>query len=269
MKKNVKWIGILSLSLLLLTACGTSEVTSQSTGWWDQLIYWIGQSIEALSFGNIGIGIILFTVILRTVLLPIYQMQMNSSRKMQEIQPQIKELQQRYSGRDWETRAKLTEETQRLQKENGVNMYATLIPLAVQMPILIALFQALTRIEALKVGHFLWLNIAEPDPYLILPFLAAFFTFYSTYLTNKAAPERSTAMTVMALVLPVIIFFSARSFASGVSLYWAVSYAYQVVQTLLFNNPYKIVAEREAVKRAEKERVSKQRKAKLKAQKRK
>lgn len=269
MKKRTKLIGLSLVALVFLTACSTAPVTSQSKGFWDQLVYWIGEAIQALSFGNIGVGIILFTLILRTLLLPVYQMQIKSSRQMQELQPQLKELQSKYVGRDMETRAKLSEETQKLYKENGVNMYASMLPLLVQMPILIALFQALTRVEALKVGHFLWLNIAEPDPYLILPFLAAFFTFLSTWLINKAAPQSNVALNVMAWILPIIIFFSARSFASGVSLYWTVSYIYQVAQTWIFNNPFKIIEEREAVKRAEKERLAKIRKARLKANKRK
>ena len=49
------------------------------------------------------------------------------------------------------------------------------------MPILLALFQALTRVEALKVGHFLWLNLREPDPIFVLPVLFAGFTFLSTH----------------------------------------------------------------------------------------
>ena len=188
---------------------------------------------------------------------------------MQEIQPQLKALQAQFPGRDWGSRAKFTEAQQALYKENGINMYATFIPILVQMPILLALFQALTRIDALKVGHFLWFDIAQPDPYMILPLIAAGLTFYSSWLMTKAAPEKNIMTAAMNLVLPVIVFFSARAFASGVALYWSVSYAYQVFQTLLFNNPYKIVAERKEKANAERDRKAKMRKAQLKAKKRK
>lgn len=170
MKKKLKWTGLLTLSLVLLSACGTSPVTSESTGQWEQLIYWFASIIQFLSInGQIGIGIILFTLLIRTLLLPLFQIQMKSTRKMQEIQPQLRELQERYSGTDLESRQLLNDATRQLYKDNGINMSASFVPIFIQLPILMALFQALTRVEALKVGQFLWLNLGEKDPYYILP----------------------------------------------------------------------------------------------------
>lgn len=270
LKKKAKWAGLLTVSLLVLTACGTGPVTSQSPGAWDQLIYWFASVIRFLSInGQIGIGIILFTILIRTLLLPLFQIQSNSSRKMQELQPKLKELQAQYPGTDMDSRQQLYEATQALYKEHGVSMKSSFIPLLIQMPILLALFQALSRVEFLKIGHFLWLNLGETDPYFILPVLAAVFTFLSTWLTNKAALEKNGAMTIMTYVMPVLIFFFALSAASGVALYWTVSNAYQVLQTLAFNNPYKIIAERQAKVDAEKERQAKIRKAQKKARKKK
>ncbi|HFI0119211.1 TPA: membrane protein insertase YidC [Streptococcus suis] len=270
MKKKIKWAGLLIASLFILTACGTGPVTSQSTEAWDRLIYWFASIIQFLSInGQIGIGIILFTLLIRTLLLPLFQIQMNSSRKMQELQPQLKKLQEEYPGSDMESRQKLYEETQKLYKENGVNMSSSMWPLFIQMPILLALFQALTRVEALKVGHFLWLNLGDPDPYFILPILAAVFTFLSSWLANKAAIEKNGAMTAMMYAMPILIFFFAMTSASGVALYWTVSNAYQVAQTMLLNNPFKIIAERQAKIDAEKERQAKIRRAQKKAQKKK
>ena len=143
----------------------------------------------------------------------------------------------------------------------GVNPYASFIPLFIQMPVLLALFQALTRVEFMKTGHFLWLNLGATDPTFILPLLAALFTFLSTWLSNKALPERNGGMTVMMYLLPVA--------ASGVALYWAVSNAYQVVQTLLLSNPFKIIAEREAKERSERQLEQKKKRALKKAQKKK
>ena len=69
-----------------------------------------------------------------------------------------------------------------------------------------ALFQALSRVEFLKVGHFLWLDLGAIDPTYILPVLAALFTFFSSWLTNKAMPERNGSATTMMYVMPVMIF---------------------------------------------------------------
>ena len=136
--------------------------------------------------GNIGVGIILFTLLIRTILLPVFQYQMTSSRKMQEIQPLVKEIQAKYPGKDLESRTRMSEEMRALYKEKGVKTSSAFLPLLVQMPVLMALFQALSRVEFLKVGHFLWLDMSATDPTFILPVLAAVFTFFSTWLSNKA-----------------------------------------------------------------------------------
>lgn len=270
MKKKIKWAGLLSLALLVLSACGTEAVTSESTGFWNQLIYWFGRIIEFLSInGNIGIGIILFTILIRTLLLPLFQIQMKSSRKMQELQPEITKLREQYSGTDMETQNQLNTAMRQLYKDNGVSMTASMWPMLIQLPILMALFGALTRVESLKVGHFLWLNLGETDPYYILPVLAALFTFVSMWLSNKSAIEKNGVMNVMMYAMSLMIFWFAINAASGVALYWVVSNAYQVFQTLLFNNPFKIIAERQAKIDAEKERQAKIRRAQKKARKRK
>lgn len=270
MKKKVKWASLLTLSLLLLTACGRGDVTSQSTDAWERLIYWFASIIKLLSInGQLGVGIILFTILVRTLLLPLFQLQMTSSRKMQELQPQLRALQEQYPGKDLESRQLLTEATRKLYKDNDVKMSASMIPVFIQMPILLALYQALTRVPDLRVGQFLWLNLGETDPYYILPILATVLTFLSMWLSNKAAPERNGAMTVMMVAMPLMILMFALTAASGVTLYWTVSNAYQVFQILALNNPFKIIAERQAKIDAEKERQAKIRKAQKKARKKK
>ena len=130
MKKKSKLVGLLILASLILTACGTSEVTASSPDLWERFVYFFAVTIRFLSFnGSTGIGIILFTLIIRTVLLPVFQLQINASRKMQEAQPLVKELQAKYPGRDMESRSRLAEETQKLYKELGVKPSASFWPL--------------------------------------------------------------------------------------------------------------------------------------------
>lgn len=270
LKKKIKWTSIIIVSLLVLTACGTGDVTSQSTDAWERLIYWFASIIQLLSInGQLGIGIILFTLLVRTLLLPLFQLQMTSSRKMQELQPQLRALQEQYPGKDLESRQRLTEATQKLYKDNNVKMSASMIPVLIQMPILLALYQALTRVPELRVGHFLWLNLGETDPYYILPILATAFTFLSMWLSNKAAPERNGVMTAMMYLMPLMILMIALTAASGVTLYWTISNAYQVFQILALNNPFKIIAERQAKIEAERELQAKIRRARKKARKKK
>ncbi|MFX4000048.1 hypothetical protein ACJBY3_11195, partial [Streptococcus suis] len=71
MKKKVKWAGLLVAALIVFTACGPGPVTSQSTDAWDRFIYWFASIIELLSInGHFGIGILLFSFLIRTLLLP-------------------------------------------------------------------------------------------------------------------------------------------------------------------------------------------------------
>lgn len=274
MKKRIQLTSLMGLSLFVMTACATSnassDVTADSADLWSRLVYFFAETIRFLSFDmSIGIGIILFTILIRTLLLPVFQTQMVASRKMQEAQPRIKELRDMYPGRDMESRTKLDQETRKLFKELGIKQSSTFWPLLVQMPILIALFQALSNVDFLKTGHFLWFNLGGADTTFVLPILAALFTFFSSWLSNKALPEKNGAMTGMMYGMPIIIFFFAISAPSGVALYWAVSNAYQVLQTYILNNPFKIIAEREAGIQAEKDLEIKKRKALKRAQKKK
>ncbi|MGU9560649.1 membrane protein insertase YidC, partial [Lactiplantibacillus pentosus] len=71
----------------------------------------------------------------------------------------------------------MQEEQKKLYAEAGVNPVAGCLPLLVQMPVLIALYQAIFRSQELKTGSFLWMQLGDKDPYFILPVLAALFTF--------------------------------------------------------------------------------------------
>lgn len=248
-------MGLFSL-VVILSACGaTGEVSAQSTGIWDRyIVYYFAEAIKVLSFGNAGVGIILFTLIVRIILLPLMHFQTKSMRKTQELQPKLKALQQQYSSKDSETQNKLREETQRLYSENNVNPYAGCLPLLVQMPILMALWQAISRVPALQAGHFLWLQLGEKDPYYILPILAAVFTFASTYLSSMSQVESNASLKIMNFAMPLMILLMGINIASGLSLYWVVSNAFQVVQTMMLNNPFKIKREREEAARLERER---------------
>ncbi|EOT26229.1 YidC/Oxa1 family membrane protein insertase [Enterococcus saccharolyticus] len=266
MKKRKRLLLMMALVSLvvLLSACGTSEVSAQSTGFWERyVVYYFAEAIKWLSVGGSrGIGIILFTLIIRIILLPLMNFQTKSMRKTQELQPKLKELQKQYSSKDTATQQKLREEQQRLYAENGVNPYAGCLPLIVQMPILMAIWQAISRVPELREGSFMWLDVlGNPDPYFILPILAAVFTFGSTYLSSMSQVESNPSMKIMTYTMPIMILVMGINLPSALSLYWVVSNAFQVGQTLLINNPYKIIREREEVVRQEKERERALRKA--------
>ncbi|MHA8110471.1 membrane protein insertase YidC [Lactobacillaceae bacterium Melli_B4] len=256
LKKIIALTSVLSLAFLL-SACSTTPITNHSTGFWDGgIVLNFSRAIIWLSkvFGSsYGIGIIIFTIIIRIIILPLMIFQTRSMRKTQEIQPQLKALQKKYSSKDTETMQKLREEQQKLYSEAGVNPIAGCLPLIVQLPIIYALYQSISRTEILRSGQFLWLKLGDKDPYFILPILAAILTLVSSWLATKSQPETNGMATMMMIGMPLIIFFTALSVPSALSLYWVVTNAFQAVQTLVLQNPWKIQRERDEKEHARKE----------------
>lgn len=256
-KRLLLLLGILSLTVVL-AACGTDPITTNSTGFWDRtIIYNFSRVIVWLSDffgGNYGVGIIVFTLLIRVILLPVTYYQTKSSRKMSDVQPQLKALQEKYSSKDTETQEKLREETAKLYEEAGVNPAAGCLPLIIQMPVLIALYQAISRTEVLRTGNFLWVNLGSPDHLFILPVLAALLTLATSKLTSMSQAQANPSMAIMTYTMPVMILFISITLPSAVALYFVVSNGFSVVQTLLFNNPFKIKKEREQKIEQEKER---------------
>lgn len=268
MKNIKKYILLLSILMLpiFLSACGTEPINSHSKGFWDGVIvYHFSQVIVYLSklFGyDYGLGIIFFTIGIRIIVLPLMIYQVKTSKKMAELQPHLKKLQDKHSAKDVETQQKLREEQQKLYAKHGVNPLAGCLPLLVQLPILYALYAAVSRTQALKHGHFMWLLLGEKDPLYVLPVLAALFTFFSSWLMMKSQPESNSMTSSMTYVTPLIILFTALSVPSAVSLYWVTTNLFQVVQTLILQNPFKIKKQREQEILNEKHRDKAMKKAK-------
>ncbi|MFV4922722.1 YidC/Oxa1 family membrane protein insertase [Lactobacillus delbrueckii] len=272
-KRLLAALVLVTVFALVLSGCATqttqkpTPISHNSSNWWDAwVVYYLSQFvlwIAKVCGGSYGWAIIIFTVIIRVILLPLNAVQINSTRKMQEIQPELKALQEKYSSKDLETRNKLNEETQKLYKEAGVNPYAGCLPMVIQLPVMWALYQAIWRTPEMQNGKFLWMDLGKPDPYYILPILATVFTFLSSYIATLSVPKSSqTTMTkMMSYVMAIMIGIWAIVFQSAISLYWVISNLFQVGQTLVLQNPFKYRKEQEAKEEAERERQRKMRQA--------
>lgn len=198
--------------------------------------------LNNLLFSSFGLAIIAFTIIIRLVTFPLTFRQLHSTRAMQAIQPRINELNKKYS--DPKRRQ---EEIMKLYREAGVNPLGCLGPLALQFPVLIALYSAVrlalaTSPEALEKlsghlyswsyiqhgvplqDHFLGLDLRAPN--IVMVALVAITTWAQTKTTatNPAADEKARAQQqMMAYMMPIMFGFFALSFPSGVSLYWVVN----------------------------------------------
>ena len=194
---------------------------------------------DALAFlttllgGNYGLAIILFTITVKLILLPLTMQQIRSSRAMMQIQPELQALQKKY-GKD---REKLMQEQMRLYKENKVNPAAGCLPLLIQMPIWIGLYQGLyhlaqTGFEPAQQG-FLWIpNLAHPEG---MPWVFAILTGITQWVTQRMMTPRSTdpqqqTMNQMMQFMPIMFVFFAFSVPAGLVLYWVTSNLFTFVQ---------------------------------------
>jgi YidC/Oxa1 family membrane protein insertase len=202
--------------------------------------------------GNYGVAIIVFTLLMRFVTWPLTASQYRASRAMQAIQPQMQELQKKYKGKDPK---KLQAETMALYREAGVNPLGCLLPMLVQMPIWIALYQVIrlslgNAPESLVTlsqnlypigfvhtavplnNHMLFWNLGQPDTTYILPFFVA----ASMYVQQKLITPTPAAGTLtaqqqqqqqttqmMTWMMPLMFGFWSLSVPAGLALYWFVS----------------------------------------------
>jgi YidC/Oxa1 family membrane protein insertase len=217
---------------------------------------------KVLPIGAFAVAIVVLTLLLRAALIPLTRKQLKSSRAMQELQPKLKELQQRYRNDP----QGLMQAQQALYKEHGVNPASGCLPLLVQMPFLYALYYSffnvlkpnagespahhLTRIntdlypfvphlQQLPDTHFFWTSLATPDPIHILPILAAVLTFLQLRMAMPvrkptpagARPDSMTqATSTMQYVMPFFTLFIGWTFPAGLALYWTVSTLFSAVQ---------------------------------------
>lgn len=191
------------------------------------ILQYLYQLTVAMGIPSYGLAIILFTVLMKMVLFPLTVTQMRSMRAMQELQPKIKAIQDRYKDKP----EKSQEAVMKLYKEAGANPFAGCLPLLIQMPILFALFTALRNffnpaispafVDKLHAG-FLWIpNLGVRDPYFILPILTVIATFGQQYVismssSGKIDPNQKTMLYIM----PLFIGYLANMYPAGLALYW-------------------------------------------------
>lgn len=191
------------------------------------ILTWFFQLSEMLGFESYGIAIILMTIVIKMALYPLTVKQVVSMKAMQELQPEMKKLQEKYKNKPQEMQQKLAA----LYKEKGVNPLAGCLPLLAQMPILIGIFYAIRDYDyGMVAPSFLWLqNLSDTDPYYILPILSALTTFIQQKQTMTQAAD-NPQMKMMLFFMPLFIGWISMTFPSGLVLYWVVSNIMQILQ---------------------------------------
>lgn len=189
----------------------------------------------SLGIPSYALAIVLFTLLLKLVLYPLTYKQMYSMKMMQQIQPEVKALQEKYK----KNPDKANKEVMELYKRKGVNPMAGCLPLLLQMPILIALFQALRDFPYSDLGAGLfWIpHLKNPDPYYVLPVLVALATFLQSKLTTPDTGDSASNSTqkMMLYFMPLFIGYVSLKFPAGLGLYWIFFSVFGTVQQWYIN----------------------------------
>jgi YidC/Oxa1 family membrane protein insertase len=202
-------------------------------GWFSILVrpllaalIWIDRYIH-----NYGWAIIILTLFLTLALFPFRLKQMVSMKKMQVVQPRIKEIQekyQRYKKTD-PRRAQMNQEIMAVYKEHNVNPLGGCLPLLLQMPLLFAFYRLLASSIELRQAPFIgWLqDLSAKDPYYILPIVMGLTMIISQRMTPMTPGSDPTQAKVM-MFMPVVFTVMFLNVSSGLNLYFLCSNIFSI-----------------------------------------
>jgi YidC/Oxa1 family membrane protein insertase len=258
---TVSNVAVLEFGGNTLEAGATVTTTEPDLGLWGRFVnliaitlVWIDNFLSTVNTPySFGFSIILFTVAIRLLTFPLNMQQIKSSKAMQELQPQLKEIQAKYK----DDREKLAQEQMALYKEHGVNPLGGCLPMLVQMPIWFALYRALIQLsrEGLLNEGFFWIpslsgpvsdwgggiswlwplppSVGWPDAiaYLVLPILLVVSQLYMQQMMTPATsdPQQASVQSIMKF-MPFMFGYFALVVPSGLTLYWFTSNTLAIAQ---------------------------------------
>ena len=191
-------------------------------------------------------SIIIFTILVRLCLLPLMVKQIKSTKAMQDIQPKMKEIQEKYKNKP----EKQQEEIMKLYKDAKINPMAGCLPMFIQLPILMGLFALLRN----PVSHgvfpneaayhaanhgFLWISSVSQTHNLslgILSGISAYFMQKSMATTDESQAQMMKSMTI---VMTAMSFWWGYTYEAGLALYWTMSNIFSIAQYYLVTSPLK------------------------------
>jgi YidC/Oxa1 family membrane protein insertase len=187
--------------------------------------------------GNYGWSIIILTFIINLILFPLRHKSVVSMRKMQEIQPEVKSIQDRYKNLKATDPAKqkMNTELMALYKERGVNPASGCVPMLLTFPFIFAFYALLsTAIELRGAPWFGWIHdLSSHDPYFVTPVLMGISQVWQQKLAPAAGMD--PVQQKMTMLMPVFFTFLFLWYPAGVALYWLVNNVWAIGQQYLTN----------------------------------
>lgn len=230
--------------LTILEEVGHNLAQAVNYGWLDIIakpMLWLLNFFHGF-VKNYGVAIILLTIVIKLVFWPITQKGMKSMKNMQKLQPKIAKLREKFK----DDPAKMNQEMMSLYKTYKINPLGGCLPMLIQIPFFIALYQVL--IAAIELRHapfMLWINdLSAPDrlwlgfdiPYLHGMPILTLLMGASMYLQQKMTPTAADPMQARIMqLLPIVFTFMFINFASGLVLYWFINNLLSMLQQYLIN----------------------------------
>jgi YidC/Oxa1 family membrane protein insertase len=208
-------------------------------GWFAFLVVPLLRSLKWINgyVGNYGWSIIFLTIIINAIMFPLRHKSVVSMRKMQEIQPEVKAIQDRYAKLKATDPAKqkMNQELMALYKERGVNPASGCVPMLLTMPVLFAFYSLLSTAIELRGAPFVgWIHdLSLHDPLYITPVLMGLSQLWQQRITPAAGADPAQRTTMM--LMPVVFTFMFLWAPSGVALYWLISNLWGIGQQYLTN----------------------------------
>ncbi len=206
------------------------------------------------------LAVAFLTFLFRMALMPLTLAQQKSARKQQNLQPKLREIQEKYKN----DQERLAQEQMKLFREEGINPLGGCLPLLIQLPLMFGFYQAITRtlaaspLDLLELpslvyrwipglsaliplkSTFLWLDLALPDPYYVMPVLVGLTTFFQQKLMTPQTqdPQAQAMAQQMMITMPLFLGFISLNYAAGLSVYFLISNLVGIAQYLLFRRHY-------------------------------
>lgn len=251
--KKFMLTGTLLSTMLFLSGCMRFDMdTGAPQGFLSEIVYDfliipLNQFLNYLGdfLGSYGLAIIIFTLLFRLILLPLTLRQQKSTIesqvKMSAVKPVTDEIQAELKATDDPSEQQaLNMEMMEIYRENDINIGSQLsagcLPLLLQMPIFVAMFQVLRRSEEIANTSFLGIELGETS--IILAVITGVIYLLQSRMMIKSMPEeqQSSAGTTM-YITPVMMFMFAVTGPAGIGLYWLASGIFTILQQL-FNQMY-------------------------------
>ena len=241
------FFGPADISLLKSYGVGLDQIVGLGWTWLIRPIseYVMLPLLSALHYvaPNWGVVIILFSIIIKVVLHPLSRSSMRSMKKMQALQPLMNEIKEKYK----DDPQKMNQQVMNLYKEYGVNPAGGCLPLLLQFPVMIALYNVLRATIELRQGNFVWwiTDLSIPDRIFTLPFEIPFFAVQDvsglallmgvTMFVQQKMTVKDPRQKAMVWMMPVMMTLLFNSFPSGLNLYYFVFNVLSIGQQIMIN----------------------------------